>query len=46
VISNGLGVSQLPGRFRAKPQLILLELAQATESTLPCDDVRRYVTRL
>lgn len=46
VISNGLGVSQLPGRFRAKPQLILMELARAPESTLPCDDVRRYVTRL
>ena len=46
VISNGLGVSQIPGRFRARPQLILMELSTRINETYACDDVRRYVTRL
>jgi uncharacterized protein len=46
IISNGLGMSQIPGRFRSRPQLVLIELTRAAESALPCDDVRRYVTRI
>lgn len=46
VISNGLGVSQVPGRFRARPQVILIELARAPLDGPPCDDVARYVSEL
>jgi uncharacterized protein len=43
VVSNGIGMSQLPARIRTRPQVILIELDQVSESDLPCDDVRRYV---
>lgn len=46
VISNGLGVSKLPWRFRTRPQVILIELTRASEEGLDCDDVARYVRRL
>lgn len=46
VISNGLGVSKLPWRFRTRPQVILIELERAAEVGPACDDVRRYVRRL
>jgi len=46
VISNGLGVSKLPWRFRTRPQVILIELAQAAADGPACDDVQRYVQRL
>jgi hypothetical protein len=46
VISNGLGVSKLPWRFRTRPQVILIELAQAGTDGPACDDVSRYVQRL
>jgi len=46
VISNGLGVSQIPGRFRATPQLILIELTGTSRNKYPCDDVRHYVAQV
>jgi predicted MPP superfamily phosphohydrolase len=46
VISNGLGLSQLPGRFLARPQLILIELGGLPDDARGCDDSRRYVKRL
>jgi predicted MPP superfamily phosphohydrolase len=46
VISNGLGLSKLPLRFRTRPQVILIELAKAESDGPACDDVARYVTRL
>lgn len=44
IISDGLGISTLPARFRSRPHLILIELAasQADESEA-CDDVSRFV---
>jgi predicted MPP superfamily phosphohydrolase len=46
VISNGLGLSKLPLRFRTRPQVILIELAQAEPDGPACDEVARYVTRM
>jgi predicted MPP superfamily phosphohydrolase len=46
VISDGLGVSKLPWRFRTRPQVILIELARAQKDGPACDDVRRYVRRV
>lgn len=46
IISNGLGVSKIPWRFRTRPQVILIELARAPMTGPACDDVRRYVQRL
>jgi predicted MPP superfamily phosphohydrolase len=45
VVSNGLGVSRLPLRFRTRPQVILIELQPAPRTGAPCDDVARYVSR-
>ncbi|HUG14380.1 MAG TPA: metallophosphoesterase [Thermomicrobiales bacterium] len=42
-VSNGLGLSQLPLRFRTRPQVVLIELCDASDVSLGCDDVRRYV---
>jgi predicted MPP superfamily phosphohydrolase len=44
IISDGLGLSQLPARFRTRPTVLLLELAQAPASGAACDDAARYVT--
>ncbi len=46
VISNGLGLSKMPWRFRTRPQVILITLDRAAEDGPPCDDVDRYVERL
>lgn len=46
VISNGLGVSKLPWRFRTRPQVILIEVGRASSTGPACDDVRRYARRL
>ncbi|MDQ3547472.1 MAG: metallophosphoesterase, partial [Chloroflexota bacterium] len=46
VISNGLGVSKLPWRFRTRPQVMLIELAHATADGPACGDVQRHVQRL
>jgi predicted MPP superfamily phosphohydrolase len=46
VISNGLGLSKLPWRFRTRPQVILIELAQAGADGPVCDEASRYVQRL
>jgi uncharacterized protein len=44
IVSDGLGVSNLPVRFRTRPHLILLEIQPAKNlDGHPCDDVRRYV---
>jgi predicted MPP superfamily phosphohydrolase len=44
IISDGLGMSQLPGRFRTRPTVLLLELERAPVSGVGCDDATRYVT--
>lgn len=45
VISDGLGVSTLPVRFRTRPHLILMTLERAQPATdAACDDIERYVT--
>jgi predicted MPP superfamily phosphohydrolase len=47
VVSDGLGVSTLPIRFRTRPQLLLIELTTATTSAAAaCDDADRFVTDL
>ena len=47
LISDGLGVSSLPLRFRTRPHLILIELAPAEPSAdSACDDIDRYVEDL
>ncbi|MEX1158260.1 MAG: metallophosphoesterase [Thermomicrobiales bacterium] len=46
IISNGLGVSKLPWRFRTRPQVVLIELERASSYGPACDDARRYVRRL
>ncbi|HEX5163939.1 MAG TPA: metallophosphoesterase [Thermomicrobiales bacterium] len=46
VISNGLGLSKLPWRFRTRPQVILIELVRAPATGPACDDAARYVQRL
>jgi predicted MPP superfamily phosphohydrolase len=43
VTSNGLGVSQIPARFRTRPQVILIELTAAATEGPDCDTVERYV---
>lgn len=44
LISDGLGVSTLPIRFRTRPHLLLIELHRAEpRSSAHCDDVARYV---
>lgn len=42
-ISNGLGMSQLPLRFRTRPQVTLIELVDVSDGDAACDDPRRYV---
>jgi predicted MPP superfamily phosphohydrolase len=44
VISDGLGLSQLPARFRTRPTVLLLELDSTPVSGVACDDAARYVT--
>jgi predicted MPP superfamily phosphohydrolase len=44
IISDGLGQSTLGVRFRTRPELVLIELADAPLDGPPCDDARRYVT--
>lgn len=47
IISDGLGVSTLPIRFRTRPHLILIELVAAEKhDERACDDIDRYVTDL
>lgn len=46
LVSNGLGMSELPFRFRTRPQVLLIELVPAGADGAPCDDARRYITRL
>lgn len=47
IVSEGLGISTLPVRFRTRPQLILIELQRAPEhAERACDDVHRYVDEL
>lgn len=47
VISDGLGVSTLPIRFRTRPQVILIELTAAEPyGAASCDDEERYITDL
>jgi uncharacterized protein len=41
-ISNGLGMSQLPIRFRTRPQVVLIELEQPVESDRACDNPKRF----
>lgn len=44
LISDGLGVSTLPIRFRTRPHLLLIELHRAASvSGKRCDEVSRYV---
>lgn len=44
IVSEGLGVSTLPIRFRTRPQLILIELATARKTASEaCDSIDRYV---
>jgi uncharacterized protein len=44
IISDGLGMSQLPGRFRTRPTVLLLELDSAPVNGAACDDAARFVT--
>lgn len=46
VISDGLGLSSIPLRFRTRPQVILIELVETPAGGPPCDDVRRYVNEV
>ncbi len=46
LVSDGLGQSTVGARFRTRPELILVELAEASSDGLPCDDAARYVTYL
>lgn len=46
IVSHGLGLSELPMRFRTRPQVVLIELARATPDGPACDEVTRYVERL
>jgi uncharacterized protein len=47
VVSDGLGVSTLPLRFRTRPQLVLFELQPAgADDSGDCDAVDRYVQDL
>lgn len=44
IVSEGLGVSTFPVRFRTRPQLILIELQRAPGGAAEaCDDIDRYV---
>jgi hypothetical protein len=45
IVSDGIGVSSLPIRFRTRPQVILIELTRAEpDGEHACDDVQRYVS--
>lgn len=46
LISDGLGLSLAPARFRTRPQVLLIELVVAPGAGLPCDDTWRYVEEL
>jgi predicted MPP superfamily phosphohydrolase len=46
VVSTGLGVSRLPIRFFTRPQVLLIELAEAVADGLDCDSGSRYVTAI
>jgi hypothetical protein len=41
-VSDGLGLSQLPARFRTRPTVILIELEAAPSDGAACDDIARY----
>lgn len=43
IISDGLGLSTIPLRFRTRPQVVLIELDAAPADGPPCDDIDRYV---
>lgn len=43
IISDGLGVSTLPARVRTRPQVILIELATASQDGPACDVIERYI---
>lgn len=44
LISDGLGVSSLPIRFKTRPHVVLIELVPAPlDDDRACDDVNRYV---
>lgn len=45
VVSDGLGVSRLPLRWRTRPEVVLIELCRIQVSGPPCDTASRYVTR-
>jgi predicted MPP superfamily phosphohydrolase len=44
IMSDGLGLSQLPGRFRTRPTVLLLELDSAPPTGVACNSAARYVT--
>lgn len=46
IISEGIGVSRVPLRFRTRPQVVLIEFAHDQRSDVPCDNPRRYVTHV
>lgn len=46
MVSDGLGMSELPMRFRTRPQVLLIELIPAAVDGSACDDAERYVERL
>jgi uncharacterized protein len=47
LVSDGLGVSTLPLRFRTRPHLVLIELRTASQDDAgDCDSVERYVQEL
>ncbi|HBY47638.1 MAG TPA: hypothetical protein DEG70_15570 [Chloroflexi bacterium] len=46
VVSNGLGMSELPLRFLTRPQVVLIEIVRGPENGASCDEAARYVTRL
>jgi predicted MPP superfamily phosphohydrolase len=46
LISDGLGLSQLPVRFRTRPQVLLIELVPAPLDGPGCDEATRFVTVL
>jgi predicted MPP superfamily phosphohydrolase len=46
LISDGLGLSQIPARFRTRPEVLLIELTTASLDGPDCDVVDRYVTVL
>lgn len=46
IVSSGLGMSELPLRFRTRPQVLLIELTNAVAQGPACDAASRYVERL